>query len=309
MSAPLIVRANHSDLFSSAALPALEEMFKHEISLHPSIREQLFKIVRTQRDIWQASELTDIQNFIEVPEGTDYTMARTRQGASKTLTPKKYGLGFSISEEAVEDGKFDFIADCVRKLAESAQDSRETSAIDVFNNAFSSAVAWDGQALCASAHTLPSGLTFRNRLSVDADLSASSLETALTDFATQFIRDSGKIARITPKILLVPEGSKRYAMELIGSDLKADTANNNMNSLKGEGLRVVSSPRLTDSDAWFLLADPSETGLRIVERKGIETKAAGPDAGFMNDSIMYKSRYREIVGITHAYGVLGTTGA
>ena len=82
-----------------------------------------------------------------------------------------------------------------------------------------------------------------------------------------------------------------------------------MNSLKDEGLIVVSSTKLTDSDAWFLLASPTDTGLKIVERKGIETKAAGPDAGFMNDSIMYKSRYREIVGITHAQGVFGTTGA
>lgn len=309
MSSPVIVRSNHGDLFSSSALPALEEMFKHELALHPSIREKLFKVEKTSRDIWQASELTDVQNFIEVPEGTDYTMTRPRQGASKTLTPKKYGLGFSISEEAVEDGKFDFIADCVRKLAESAIDSREQSAMDIFNNAFSSATSWDGQALCSTAHTLPSGLTFRNKLSTDADLSASSLDTALTDFETQFIRDSGKYALIKPKVLLVHSSNRRYAMELIGSDLKADTPNNNMNSLKQEGLIVISTPRLSDTDAWFLLSSPQDTGLRIIERKGIETKAAGPDAGFMNDSIMYKSRYREIVGVTNPYGVFGTTGA
>src|SRR5687767_8953887 len=125
MSAPLIVRSNHLDLFTSSALPALEEMFKHELALHPLIRERLFNVRKTSRDIWQASEMTDLQNFIEVPEGTDYTLVRTRSGANKTLTPKKYGLGFSISEEAVDDGKFDFIADSVRKLAESAVDSRE----------------------------------------------------------------------------------------------------------------------------------------------------------------------------------------
>jgi hypothetical protein len=95
-------------------------------------------------------------------------------------------------------------------------------------------------------------------------------------------------------------------MEIIGSDLKADTPNNNMNSLKGEGLIVVSSPHLTDTDAWFMLADPSETGLRIVSREGISTKSKEQ---FENDSILYKSRYREIVGAIHAMGVWGTTGA
>ena len=309
MSAPQMIRANYGDLFGSSALPALEEMFKHELTLHPTIREQLFNVKKTSRDIWQASEMTDLQNFLEVPEGTDYTFTKTRAGANKTLVPKKYGLGFSISEETVEDGKFDFIADSVRKLAESAIESRELAAIDIFNNAFSSSTSWDGQALCSTAHTVPSGLTFRNKPSSDADLSVSSLDQALTDFETQFIRDSGKLVRMTPKVLLVHPSQKRYAMELIGSELKADTNNNNMNSLKSEGLRVVTSARLTDSDAWFLLAAPSDTGLVIVERKGIETKAAGPDAGFINDSIMYKSRYREIVGVTHAYGIYGSTGA
>ncbi len=309
MSAPLGLRSNFSDLFSSSALPALEEVFKHRLAMHPSVRERLFNVRRTQRDIWQASEMTDLQNFAEIPEGTDYQLVRNRQGANKTLVPKKYGLGFSISEEMVEDGKFDFIADLVAKLADSAVDSREQIAMDIFNNAFGSADAWDGLDLCHAAHTLPSGLTFRNKPSAAADLSVSSLDTALTDFETQFIRDSGKIAMLKPKVLLVHSSNRRYAQELIGSDLKADSADNNMNSLKGEGLVVISSPRLSDADAWFLLSAPEDTGLQIIERKGIETKAAGPDAGFINDSIIYKSRYREVVGVTHPYGVYGTDGA
>jgi hypothetical protein len=102
---------------------------------------------------------------------------------------------------------------------------------------------------------------------------------------------------------------KRYALELVGSELKPDSADNNMNSLKGEGLQVVASPHLTDSDAWFILGDSNKTGLRIVRRTGIETKAAGPDAGFDTDSMKYKSRYREKIGVTHAYGIFGTPGA
>jgi hypothetical protein len=306
--APVNLRGNFADLFSSSALPALEEMFKHRLALHPKIREQLFNVKRIQGDIWQASEMTDLQNFIQVPEGTDYTMVKSRSGANKTLVPLKYGLGFSISEEMIDDGKFDFIADLVSKLADSAVDSREQSAMDVFNNAFGSSDAWDGLDLCHTAHTLPSGLTFRNTPSSQVDLSVSALDAALTDFEVNFIRDSGKIAMLKPKVLLVHPSNKRYAMELIGSDLKADSADNNMNSLGQEGLRVVSSPRLSDSDAWFLLSAPADTGLQIIERKGVETKAAGPDAGFINDSIMYKSRYREIIGITHPYGVWGTSG-
>jgi hypothetical protein len=65
---------------------------------------------------------------------------------------------------------------------------------------------------------------------------------------------------------------------------------------------------LTDADAWYLLASPEETGLRIISRKPIETKAAGPEVGFATDAILYKSRYREKIGATHAYGAYGNSG-
>lgn len=309
MSAPIFLRANYSDLYGVTMLPVLEELFRYELEQAPSRREELFKKVSTERDIWQSSELHDMPLFSEVPEGSDYSFERPSQGANKTLIPVKYGLGFSISEEAVDDGKFDFVADAIRKMAKSAKESQEIQAMNIFNNGFSSETTADGVSLFNSAHTLPSGLTFRNVLAAPADLSVTSLDTMLSDFETQFIGDSGIIYRLMAKKLLVHSSQRRYANELIGSDLKADTMDNNMNSIKGEGLSVVSSPHLTDLDAWFLLCQPMDTGLRIISRKPIETKAGGSDSGFINDSILYKSRYREKIGAIHPYGVFGTPGA
>jgi hypothetical protein len=309
MAAPSALRSQYSDLFGADMLPVLEEIFRSEIERHPNKREKCFKTVTTDRDIWQASEIHDMPLHQVVPEGTDYSFDRPKQGANRTLSVVKYGLGFSISEEAVEDGKFEHIADALRKMAESAMETQEINGMNVLNNGFSSELAADGLSVFNTAHTLPSGLTFRNRLSTAADLSQTSLDQALTDFETQFVGDSGIIKRMMPKVLLVHPSQRRYALELIGSDLKADTADNNMNSLKQEGLVVVSSPHLTDTDAWFLLADPSKTGLRIVKRKGVETKASDEAVGFINDSIFYKSRYREVIGVTHAYGVFGSPGA
>lgn len=309
MSAPVFVRGNYSDLFGSSALPALEELFRSELAQHPSRREMIFKVVPTDRDIWQATELHDLPLFQVVPEGTEYSYQKQRQGSNRTLTPSKYGLGFSISEEAVDDGKFDYIADGLAKLAKSARESQEISAMNIFNNGFSTEVSADGLSVFNASHTLPSGRTIRNQLSTNSDLSQSSLEQALIDFEQVFVGDSGIINRIMPKVLLVNPANKRYAMELVGSDGKADTADNNMNSLKQDGLMVVSSPHLTDTDAWFLLADPAETGLRIVSRKAIETKAGGADVGFLSDSILYKARYREAIGVTHVNGIFGSPGA
>jgi hypothetical protein len=309
MIAPVAMRNQYSDLYGSAMLPVLEELFRMELMQHPSRREALFKTVATDRDIWQSSEIHDLDMFSQVEEGAEYSFKRPKQGASKTLTMKKMGLGFSISEEMVDDGKFDLISDMTKKLAKSAKESQEVDAMNIFNNGFSSETTADGVALFSDSHTLPSGSTFRNKPSSAADLSQSSLDTALQDFEQVFVGDSGIIYNIKPKVLLVHPSNKRYAKELVGSDGKPDTADNNLNAFKEDGLVVISSPHLTDTDAWFILASPEETGLRIISRKAIETKAAGPDLGFATDSILYKARYREKIGATHAYGSYGNAGA
>jgi hypothetical protein len=317
-NSPRFLRSNYTDLFGSSMLPVLEEIFRSNLKQHMSRRELLFKIVATDRDIWQSSELHDMPLLQQLSEGQDYSFEAPPQGANKTMSPVKYGLGFSISEEAVDDGKFAFIADAVAKLAKSAKESQEIQAMNIFNNGFSSETTADGVALFSSSHTLPSGGTIRNQLSSAADLSKTSLEQMLIDFETQFVGDSGIIYSIPPKYLVVHPSNKRAAKELIQSELSPTTVLNstngitnvnNINSLRDDNLTVVSSPHLTDSDAWFLTAAPEETGLRVISRKPIETKAAGADVGFVSDSILYKCRYREKIGAIHAYGVFGTPGA
>lgn len=320
MPAPVIYRSQFVDLYSSSALPALEELFRLEFDRHPSRRELIFKMVSTDKDIYQSSEIHDLPLMDEVPEGQAFTFARPKAGASKTLTISKWGLGFSISEEAVADGRFDWISELVRKLARSARESQEFLAMDIINNGFTATTGTltsDGLPLFYSVHTLPSGVTWRNVLATAADLSATSLETALADFESQMVGDSGIIYSIRPKVLLTGPAFKRTAKELIGSELKVNNVasengpTNAYNSFAEDGLMAVSSPHLTDTqgDSWFLFSDPMDHGLRIVVREPLQTKAGGPDVGFANDSILYKARFREKQGALHPYGAFGSPGA
>lgn len=313
MATPKFIQSNYSDFFGSSMLPVLEEVFRANLQRHPSVRDQIFRKVKHDREIWQYSELHDMPLLSSVSEGSDYLFKRPLQGSDKTLTIVKQGLGFSISEEAVEDGKFNYIADAIAKMASSAMETKEQAGMDVLNNGFSSETVADGQPVFDAAHTTPTGsITFANEPSTSVDLSFTSLADALTEFDKNFRGDSGIYYKIRPKFLVVPSELKLYAKQLVASAGQADTADNNMNPFRDD-LMVISSPNLTDSDAWFLISDPSmgghQNGLVSVERKGIETKAAGGDAGFINDSILYKCRYRDAIGAVHAYGLYGSPGA
>lgn len=309
---PAALRSQYADLYGSSQLPVLEMLFRSELEMHPSKREALFNVRRTDRDIWQYSELLDLELFKTVAEGSEFSFVAPKEGSSKTLTISKQGLGFSISEEMVADAKFDAMADMTRKLAKSAKETQEISAMNILNNGFTTETTADGVSLFNATHPLPSGGSYRNQLSVAADLSTTSLNTALSDYETQFVGDSGIIYSLRPDVLLVHPSQKRYAKELTQSELKADTDNNNMNSFRDDGLIVMSSPHLTDTDAWYLLKSPGsmdQNGLVIAMREGIQSKAAGPDVGFKSDSIYFKSRYREAIAAVHGYGSFATPGA
>lgn len=309
MATPALKRTNFGDLFSTTMLPVLEEIFQSNLQRHPSVRDRIFKKIMSDRDIWQYTEIHDMPLFSSVSEGADYTFDRPKQGYDKTFTHVKYGLGFSISEEAVEDGKFSFIADAVEKLAKSAKETQEQAAMDILNNGFTSATTADSQPVFSTAHTTPTGTyTIANKPSTDLDLSFSSLSTCLSNFKKAFRGDSGIYNLIMPKILLVPTELELYAKQLVGSAQIADSADNNMNPFQN-GLQVIASPHLTDADAWFLLSDPSEHGLRVIERKGIETMSGPSAVGFLNDAVFYKCRYRESVGAVNHQGLYGTSGA
>src|SRR5258708_3154685 len=69
MAAPVAIRSQYTDLFGSTMLPVLEELFRAEMQLHPSMRERIFKVVTTDRDIYQTTErhVMELSRLVDVP--------------------------------------------------------------------------------------------------------------------------------------------------------------------------------------------------------------------------------------------------
>ena len=310
MATPKILQRSYADLFGVNQLPLLKEIFDSNLKRHNDIRSTLFKTVSHDREIYQVTGIEDLALPTSVSEGADYTFSAPAQGYDKTFTVVKYGNGFSISKEAIDDGKFNHVADGMRKLARGAMEAKEIAGMNIFNNGFTSETTSDGVALFSESHTTPTGTyTIANRPSTDVDLSFSSLSSAITSFSTAFRSDNGIYRSIRPKYLVVPPELVLYAEQLVQSSLKADSANNNITPGGIRGLQVISSPHLSDSDAWFLMADNEDSYLRVIDRRGIKLESSGHDFGFLNDSLSFKVSYREVVGAWRPEGAWGTTGA
>jgi hypothetical protein len=303
-------RGQFPALFGVDQLAALELLVINSGDFPMSCRDKLFRKRSTQQDIWRSQDVLDLPLALEIAEGGEYTASRPAQGLSKTFQPKKYGGMVSITKEMIADAKFDAMGAWARKLGESIAQTREIKAMNIYNNAFTTELAQDGLSVINASHTV-GNQTFSNLIPSNPDLSNTSLQAAVAQFERAFIRSNGTYINMKPKFLVVAPENKRYAMELVGSDKRPDTNYNNINSLMSDNLVVVSSPYLTDTDAWFLQSDPEQTGLFIIERQGVETASSGVNEGpgFTTDAALIKASYREDIGVTNAYGLLGSAGS
>lgn len=303
-------RSQYPNLFGPTQLAALELLVLDHGEFPSSKRETLFRQAKAEGDIWRSQEILDLPLATLIPEGSAFSSNRPAQGFQKTFQPYKKGGMVSLTKEMIQDSKFDSMSAWAKKLGESIAQTREIDAMNVYNNGFTTEVAQDGLSLINAAHVV-GALTFSNLIAGNPDLSEVSLQQALSQFETAFIRSNGTFINLAPRYLVCAPANKRYAMELVGSEGKADTADNNMNSIRPDGLQVVVSPYLTDPDAWFLQAAPEQTGLFIVERMGVETASSGYDegVGFTTDSALIKASFREDIGVTNPYGILGSSGS
>jgi hypothetical protein len=300
----LNLETNFRNIFGAASLPVLDEVFFDQYEQAEDPRSQLFTMSSMDREIIQSQGITSLGLMSVVSEGEQAPIDSFNQSYSQTFTATKFAKQIGISDELMADARFGLIEKMVRSLGRSARETELVNAFTTFNNAFSSQTSWDGVALISASHTTETG-NQSNTLAAAADLSYSSLAEAI-QVLRQTKDNRGKHLSIKPKILLVSESDLQNALEVVQSPYKAGTANNNINALGANGgLTVISSPYLTDSDAWFVLADTMDTGLCIYDREGMKTKSF-EDTG--KGMLYYKCEYRQAIGVDDWRGIVGSPG-
>lgn len=184
-------------------------------------------------------------------------------GPSKVYTPIRKASGYKITDEMVAHELYGQAEKFEGALMTSAIYDQDVAGALLLNNGFSttdadgfSAAGFDSLALFSTAHTrLDGGTALRNRPSTDVNLGVTGLQNALLDFHTQNLDDRGRPQLIRPKMLIVHPNDLFTARELLQSEYKPGTANNEINAIREEGLSFMVSHYVTDGNAWFLIGD------------------------------------------------------
>ena len=288
-------------------LAFLEDVLFDEMPIEAGVFQRILKV----RDMGNKPfvKTTTVASFGQVPikaEGAAVTYEDLAAGFDTTYQADTYELAFRASKEALDDEQEEVVSDAARALGSSLNYTYDVDHANLFNNGFSASFTGpDGVALFSTSHPLVGGGTNQNRPTTDGDLSVAQLRTALNDIS-QTKDDAGKIVHWRPKVLLVSYNQKWLAMELIGSELRADTGDNALNAFKDDGLVVVATPYLTDTNAFFLLSEPSKHNVRTYWR---ERPNVLHDWDFETSSMKVKIRSRWKKGWSDWRGVYGTSGS
>jgi len=265
---------------------------------------KIFNILTSQMRNEEDRTFSGLGTMFEKDEGEAVAYDDPIQGFRKVYTHVTYALGFRVTMEMLDDELYGQMNKMSRSLAISSVNANEVVSADVLNNAFAAGSAGpDGVALCSTAHPRLDGGTNSNRLAVDSDLSESSLETAIT-LLEDTVDDRNIPLGLKAKTLVVQHTNKFIARRLLNSQLQAETANNAINAFKDESLNSLIWQYLTDTDAWFLLADSHELNYFWRMRPVLES-----DKDFDSGDSKFKMTQRFSVGFTDWRGLVGTPGA
>jgi hypothetical protein len=218
-------------------------------------------------------------------------------------------MGFSITEEAIEDNLYDSLSSRYTKaLARGMAYTKQVKGANILNNAFTAGYTYgDGQILCSTAHPLVSGGVNSNTQAVPADLNETSLEAAVIQIAA-WTDERGLLIAAKPVKLVIPPALQFVATRLLETKLRTGTTDNDINALENNGSipgGYTINNYLTDTNAYFLLTDVPN-GLKHFVRTPMQT---GMDADFDTGNSRYKARERYSFGVSDPLGIWGSPGA
>lgn len=238
-------------------------------------------------------------------EGEAVSFDTMSQAFITRYTMVKYGLGFIITSEMIDDNQYAEVAKTrATELGFSMSQTKETVAANVYNRAFNSTyTGGDGKELLATDHPNWSGGTYANELATSADLSQASLEQAFIDIG-KYTNDRGLKIAVLPQKLIIPVDLEFEARRILESPLEPDNSNNTINVMRGK-LSYVVNHYLTDTDAWFIRTN-APNGLKQFIRMAPKFSE---DNDWDTENLKYKALERYAFGWTNPKGLYGSPGA
>ena len=290
--------------------PGLNALFGLEYKRYENQHAEIYTTENSDRAFEEEVMLSGFANAQVKAEGAGVSFDEAQETFTARYTHETVALAFAITEEAIEDNLYDRLAARYTKaLARSMSNAKQVKAVDPLVNGLPGVGTFksgDGVALFATNHPTVAG-TFKNTLTVQADLNETSLEQSLIDIAKMTDERGLRIAARGVK-MIVPSENQFTAERLMKSQGRTGTADNDINAIVSmgmvpQGYRV--NNYLTDTDSFYIITDVPN-GMKMFNRAPLTTAMEGD---FDTGNVRYKARERYSFGVSDPRGIFGVEGA
>lgn len=290
-------------------LPGLNALFGLEYKKYMDEDREIFETETSERSFEEETKLSGFGSAPVKQEGEGLYYDNAQEAWTARYTHQTIAMGFSITEEAMEDNLYDSLSTRYTKaLARSMAYTKQVIAASILNNGFNSAYKYgDAQPLFSTSHPLVSGGTNSNRPTTGVDLNETALENAVIQIAA-WTDERGLLIAAMPKKLIIPSSLQFTATRLLKTELRVGTADNDINAIKNNGSIPggwTINHYLTDTNAWFLTTDVPN-GLKHFERVPLKTTM---DGDFDTGNVRYRARARYSFGVSDPLGMYGSPGS
>ena len=272
--------------------------------------KELYETETSERSFEEETKLSGFSAAPVKNEGSAIAYDNAQEAFTARYNHQTIALGFSLTEEAVEDNLYDTLsARYTKALARAMSYTKQVKAAAVLNNGFTGGVnaGGDGVALFSTSHPLVSGGVNSNTQATPTDLNETALENAVIQIA-QWTDERGLLIAAQPRKLVVASSNQFVATRLLETELRVGTADNDINAIKNNGSipeGYTINHYLTDPDAYFLTTDVPN-GMKHFVRTPLSTSM---DGDFDTGNVRYKARERYSFGFSDPLGMFGSPGA
>jgi hypothetical protein len=290
-------------------LPGLNALFGLEYKRYGEESKEIFEQETSERSFEEEVKLSGFAAAPVKDEGSAIAYDNAQEAWTARYNHETIAMGFSITEEAIEDNLYDSLsARYTKALARAMAYTKQVKGANILNRAFNSDYTFgDGVVLCSTAHPLVSGGTNSNRPSTASDLNETSLEAAIIQISN-WTDERGLLVAGKPKRLIIPADLMFIAQRLLKSEGRVGTADNDINAVRSMGVipgGYSVNHYLTDTNAWFVSTD-IPNGLKYFVRTPMSTSM---DGDFDTGNARYKARERYSFGVSDPLGVFGSPGS
>jgi hypothetical protein len=290
--------------------PGLNALFGLEYKRYENQHEDIYTKETSDRAFEEEVMLSGFGQAQVKPEGSGISFDNAQETYTARYSHETVALGFTITEEAIEDNLYDRLGSRYTKaLARSMANTKQVKAVNPLIQGLPSTDNFDsgdGVSLFNTAHPTVAG-TVANTLATQADLNETSLEQCLIDIAAMTDERGLKIAARGLK-MIIPSELQFTAERLMKTENRVGTADNDINAIRSMGMipqGYVINNFLTDTDAFYIVTDVPN-GMKYFERAPIKT---GMEPDFDTGNMRYKARERYSFGVSDPRGIFGVEGA